>query len=238
MNSNGSLSARRPMAGVEVTNAFLRSVYTWMGAGLGITALLSWVFTYNISLRSVLLSPQGLTIGIIAMVAEVGLVFYLSFRINKLSAGAASGIFLAYSVLNGITLSFILMQYQQTSVAAAFFTATGMFGAMSIYGLFTKRDLAGMGSLLFMGLIGLLIAMVVNIFLGSSMLEIAISVAGVFIFLGLTAYDTQLLKEMGESAPQDDKLAVHRATILGALRLYLDFINLFIMLLRLIGDRR
>lgn len=235
--NNGSISARRPMTDVTVMNAFLRSVYNWMALGLGITAVLAYILTYT-SFNSLLRTPQAGTIGIIGIVVELGLVFYLSLRINKLSATAASGIFLAYSALNGFTLSFLLMAYTQSSVAQAFITAAGMFAGMSVYGLYTKKDLAGWGGFLFMALIGLLVAMLVNLFLGSTMVEMLISFAGVAIFLGLTAYDTQLLKEMGESVPHDDKLAVHRGTILGALRLYLDFINLFIMLLRLVGDRR
>jgi FtsH-binding integral membrane protein len=237
MSTNGSLSERRPLSGVAVTNAFLGSVYNWMAVGLGITAVMSFLFTYT-NLREIWTSPGGMTFAIIALVAEVGLVFYLSMRINKLSASAASGIFLVYSALNGVTMSLILLQYQETSVLQAFLTAAGMFGAMSLYGMYTKRDLSSWGNLLVMGVIGLLIAMVVNIFLGSTLLEFGISIVGVLVFMGLTAYDTQLLKEMGESVPQDDALAVRRGSIIGALRLYLDFINLFIMLLRLIGDRR
>jgi FtsH-binding integral membrane protein len=237
MNANGTLTARRPMSTVAATNAFLRSVYNWMGLGLGITALLAALFAYT-DLRALPLSPGGQSFGLVAMIAEVGLVFYLSIRIQKLSAGAATGLFLLYSALNGFTLSFILMLYDQSSVVQAFITTAGMFGAMSLYGLYTKKDLAGWGNLLFMGLIGLLIAMVVNIFLGSSLLGLGISVIGVIVFLGLTAYDTQLLKEMGESVPQDDQTAVRRGAIIGALRLYLDFINLFLMILRFVGDRR
>lgn len=237
MNANGTLTARSPVSAVATTNAFLRSVYNWMGLGLGITALLAALFAYT-DLSAIPRSPGGQTFGLVAMVAEVGLVFYLSLRIQRLSAGAATGLFLLYSALNGFTLSFILMVYDQTAVAQAFITTAGMFGVMSLYGLYTKKDLAGWGNLLFMGLIGLLIAMVVNIFLGSSQLGFAISVLGVIIFLGLTAYDTQLLKEMGLSVPYDDATAVRRGAIIGALRLYLDFINLFLMLLRLIGDRR
>ncbi|MDR1359535.1 MAG: Bax inhibitor-1/YccA family protein [Deltaproteobacteria bacterium] len=237
MNANGTLTARGPVSAVAVTNAFLRSVYNWMGLGLGITALLAALFAYT-DLRALPLSPGGQSFGFMAMIAEVALVFYLSLRIQKLSAGAATGIFLLYSALNGFTLSLILMLYSSTAVAQAFITTAGMFGAMSLYGLYTQKDLAGWGSLLFMGLIGLLIAMVVNIFLGSSLLGLGISVVGVIIFLGLTAYDTQLLKEMGRSVPYDDPAAVRRGAILGALRLYLDFINLFLMILRFVGDRR
>ncbi len=235
--NDNNMTAPRSLSRAGVTNAFLRSVYNWMGLGLGVTAVLASLLTYT-DLKYLLLTETGFIAGIVAMVVEVGLVFYLSARINKLSGAAASGIFLLYSALNGITLSFILIQYQEASVATAFITAAGMFGAMSLYGLITKRDLANWGSFLFMGLIGLIIAMVVNIFLGSSLLSLGISVIGVFIFLGLTAYDTQLLREMGESVPYDDTEAVRRGTIIGALRLYLDFINLFIMLLRLVGDRR
>jgi FtsH-binding integral membrane protein len=237
MNANGTLTARRQVSSVTVTNAFLRSVYNWMGLGLGITALLAALFAYT-DLRALPLSPGGQNFGLVAMIAEVALVFYLSLRIQKLSAGAATGIFLLYSALNGFTLSFILMLYSNTAVAQAFISTAGMFGAMSLYGLYTKKDLAGWGSLLFMGLVGLLIAMVVNIFLGSSLLGLGISLVGVIIFLGLTAYDTQLLKEMGQSVPHDDPTAVRRGAILGALRLYLDFINLFLMILRFVGDRR
>ncbi|MDR2161792.1 MAG: Bax inhibitor-1/YccA family protein [Desulfovibrio sp.] len=237
MNGDRTLSARRPVSAAAAVNSFLLSVYNWMGLGLGLTALLAMAFTYT-DLSAIPRSPEGQTIAIVAMVLEVGLVFYLSLRIQKLSAATATGVFLLYSALNGFTLSFILLGYTDASVVQAFITTAGMFGAMSLYGLFTQRDLSGWSSLLFMGLIGLLIAMVVNIFLGSSLLELGISLLGVVIFLGLTAYDTQLLREMGESVPQDDPAAVRRGAILGALRLYLDFINLFLMLLRLLGDRR
>lgn len=247
MAMNNSATLRRPISRVEVTNVFLRSVYNWMALGLALTAVISCALTYT-SLGDILFTTNargeigttaiGGYLGIGSIIAELVLVFTLSLRINKLEAGTATGIFLAYSALNGISLSFILISYQVGSVAQAFIATTGMFAAMSFYGLVTKRDLAGMGAFMFMGLIGLIIASVVNIFLGSSALEFGISLLGVGIFLGLTAYDTQLLKEMGESVPQDDAIAIRRGTILGALRLYLDFINIFIMLLRLVGDRR
>lgn len=237
MDMQGATSARRQMTGAAVLNAFLRSVYNWMAVGLGLTAVVSAALTYT-SLNALLISPQGLTVGIVCALVELGLVFYLSFRINKLSGQAATGLFVLYSLLNGVTLSFILMQYQATSVAQAFFTAAGMFAAVSAYGLFTKKDLTGLGSFMFMGLIGLVVAMVINLFLQSTMLELGISLIGVVVFIGLTAYDTQFLKEMGNSAPADDPTALRRGAIMGALKLYLDFINLFIMLLRLLGDRR
>jgi FtsH-binding integral membrane protein len=237
MAMNNSATLRRPVSRVEVTNAFLRSVYNWMALGLALTAAVSFVLTYT-SLSSILFTQQGMYLGIGSIIAELVLVFSLSLGIRKLSAQSATLMFLAYSALNGISLSFILVAYNVGSVVQAFLTTTCMFGVMSLYGLVTKRDLTAMGSLMTMGLIGLIIASVVNIFLGSGMLEFGISVIGVIIFLGLTAYDTQFLKEMGETVPQDDGTAVRRGAIIGALRLYLDFINIFIMLLRIMGDRR
>lgn len=237
MDMNNSATLRRPVSRVEVTNAFLRSVYNWMALGLGLTAVISLALTYT-TLGTFLFTPTGVYIGFGCIIAELVLVFVLSLRIQKLSAQAATNIFLAYSALNGVSLSFVLALYQVGSVAQAFLTATGMFAGMSLYGLYTKRDLSGLGGLFSMGIIGLLIAMVVNMFLGSTMLEFGISIVGVVLFLGLTAYDTQFLKEMGESVPHDDATAVRRGTIIGALKLYLDFINLFLMLLRLLGDRR
>lgn len=237
MNMNtGAL--RKPMSRVEATNAFLRSVYNWMAIGLGLTAVVSFALTYT-SYSSILASENAMTIFWGASIAEIALVFILSWSIQKLSAPVATLMFLAYSFLNGVTLSFILILFEVGSVAQAFVTATGMFAAISLYGLFTKRDLTSMGSFLFMGLVGLIIAMLVNGFIfQSTAMDLGISVIGVAIFLGLTAYDTQFLKEMGESVPHDDATAVRRGTIIGALKLYLDFINLFILLLRILGDRR
>ena len=143
--------------------------------------------------------------------------------------------FLLYSVLTGLTLSSIFIVYPIGSIANAFFSTAGMFLAMSIYGTVTKRDLTGMGNFLFMGLIGIIIASIVNIFLASSAMDFVISVCGVIIFTGLTAYDTNKLRQFGASAPLDDAVAIRRGAILGALTLYLDFINLFLMMLRLFG---
>lgn len=237
MSPNNTEVLRRPMSRVEVTNAFLRSVYNWMALGLGLTAVISFALTYT-SLNSILFHPQVRTVGMICIFVELGLVFYLSARIQKMSAFAATASFLVYSALNGFTLSFVLMAYNVGSVASAFITATGMFAAMSLYGLVTKRDLTSIGSMATMALFGLIIAMLVNMFLQSSTMSLIISGVGVLIFLALTAYDTQFLKEMGESVPRNDALAVRRGTIIGALKLYLDFINLFLMLLRLFGGSR
>lgn len=216
----------------EVTNAFMRGVYLWMASGLAITAVFAFLtMEYG---HLFLTKPVFYA----AMIAELGLVIALSAAIHKLSGFAATSMFILYSALNGITLSLILLVYTSQSVMTAFVTTAGMFGAMSLYGLVTKRDLTGMGSFMMMGLFGILIAMVVNIFMGSSTLDLGISILGVIIFLGLTAYDTQALRNMGETAPMDDALAIRRGTIIGALKLYLDFINIFLMLLRLFGDRR
>lgn len=220
----------------EVTNAFMRGVYMWMTAGLLITAFFAFASIYVAPLRNVLYSSRFVLYGL--MFAELALVLALSAGIHRLSGFAATGMFAVYSALNGMTLSVILLVYTASSVYTAFLTTAGMFAAMSLYGLVTRRDLTGMGSFMMMGLFGIMIAMIVNLFVGSSALDLGVSILGVFIFLGLTAYDTQALRHMGESAPMDDALAIRRGTILGALKLYLDFINIFLFLLRLVGDRR
>ena len=237
LNTLGTATKTR----VEVVNAFMRGVYHWMALGLIVTAVLSYMTAHTPVLLSLVMNPEtgsptllfwGLLIG------ELIMVMAIAGAINKLSAATASGLFLLYSALNGVTLSFIFLVYTQASIVSTFFICAAMFGAMSVYGLVTKKDLTSWGSFLFMGLVGVIIASVVNIFLQSSAMHFIIGIAGVLIFTGLTAYDTQQLKVMGESAPADDATAVRRGTILGALRLYLDFINLFLMLLRLFGSSR
>ena len=174
----------------------------------------------------------------ILLTAQFGMVIALSAAIHKMSAGTATGLFLLYSALTGAMLSSIFVIYPIASIANAFLVTTGTFLAMSVYGTVTKRDLTTMGNFLFMGLIGIIIAMVVNIFLKSTMMDFIISCLGVLIFTGLTAYDTQKLRRFGEAAPLDDGTAVRRGAIMGALTLYLDFINLFLMMLRLFGGNR
>ncbi len=223
-------------ARAEITNAFMRGVYVWMAVGLAVTAFCAYATLSSQAVLNFIFGNQMIFFGLI--IAELAIVFTLSAAVHKLSSFAATGMFILYSVLNGVTLSAVLLVYTSQSVFTAFLTTAGMFGAMSLYGLVTKRDLTGMGSFLMMGLFGIIIAMVVNMFLGSSTLDLGISILGVFIFLGLTAYDTQALRNMGESGPMDDALAIRRGTIIGALKLYLDFINIFLMLLRLFGDRR
>ncbi|MFH1913835.1 MAG: Bax inhibitor-1/YccA family protein [Pseudomonadota bacterium] len=238
-------SASGQMAKAEIVNAFMRGVYGWMSGGLALTAFMAFAtlnvpvlfnlaFAYNAEAGT--LSPTMLPM--IALFAAFGMVFFLSFKISTMNPSTATSLFLAFSALNGFSLAPILMAYTTASVVSTFVTTAGMFGAMSLYGMLTKKDLTSWGSLLFMGLIGIIIAMVVNIFMQSSAMAFAISVIGVIIFLGLTAYDTQKLKTMGENVPAGDTAAIRRGTILGALTLYLDFYNLFLMLLRLMGDRR
>lgn len=233
---NNTATLPRSASRVEVMNAFMRSIYNWMAMGLGLTAVISCAITYT-PLGAFFFTETGSLIGLGAMIVSFVLAMYLQIRVQKLSASAAAGLFIAYSALMGVGLSYVLIAYTPGSVASAFVAAAGMFAGMSLYGLFTKKDLTSWGSILFMGLIGIIIAMVVNIFLGSNILTMAISAIGVVIFCGLTAYDTQLFREMGENIPHNDATAVRRGVVIGALRLYLDFINLFLMLLRLMGNR-
>jgi FtsH-binding integral membrane protein len=211
---------------------FIRSVYAWMFGGLILTSLAAMWVVNSVAMQKLIF---GTPLRWVLLVAELGLVFYLSFRITKMAPATAASVFLVFSLLNGLTLSAIFFSYTHVAIYQAFFTAAGMFGAMSIYGMVTKRDLTSVGSFMFMGLIGIIICSVINIFLKSSALGFAISFIGVFVFLGLTAYDTQKLKAYATAPQLRENLAVY-----GALALYLDFINLFLMLLRLFGggDRR
>ena len=172
----------------------------------------------------------------VLILAPLGLVFFLSFRINRLEASTARALFFLYAGLLGVSLATIFMVYTHGSIARVFFISAAAFGALSLWGYTTQRDLTGMGSFLIMGLFGLIIASVVNLFLKSSGLDWALSVMGVLIFAGLTAWDTQKIKEYYD--PMDDGTVAGRKVVMGALALYLDFINLFLMLLRLMGDRR
>ena len=225
----------KAQSNVSVAGIFMGHVYRWMTIGLGVTAFTAFAVAGSPALVEAIFG--NFLIMVVLIVAQIGLVVALSAAIHKLSAGTATGIFLLYALLNGLTLSSIFIVYPIGNIANAFLTCTGMFLVMSVYGTVTKRDLTGMGSFLFMGLIGIIIASIVNIFLGSSMLDFVISCAGVIIFTGLTAYDTQKLRQFGEAAPLDDASAIRRGAILGALTLDLDFINLFLMLLRLFGNR-
>jgi len=226
-----------PQARTDASTVFLAKVFNWMAIGLGLTGLAAFLTVNSQAALQLVFGNKIVFYGLIF--GELGLVFYLSARIERISAQAATGLFVFYSILNGVTLSAILLLYTMTSIAATFFIAAGMFAAMAIYGFVTKKDLSSWGSFLFMGLIGIIIAMVVNIFLASSMMSWVISGIGVIIFTGLTAYDVQQITRMGEQGIMDGGEAVIRkGAIMGALKLYLDFINLFLMLLRLLGDRR
>lgn len=220
----------------SIASVFMRQVYQWMTAGLALTTVVAFAVAGSPAIQQAIF---GNTLVLILMVvAQFGLVIALSAAVHKMSASTATGLFLLYSAVTGATLSSIFVVYPVASIANAFLVTTGTFLAMSVYGTVTRRDLTAMGSFLFMGLVGLLIAMVVNIFLQSSMMDFIISCLGVLIFTGLTAYDTQKLRQFGENAPLDDGTAVRRGAILGALTLYLDFINLFLMMLRLFGGNR
>ncbi len=231
MNELDTTYTRPATQAVVRQNALVRQVYAWMGVGLGITAFMALVTLSSPALLNAVLGNRLVFYGL--MIGELALVFTLSGAINKLTAATATLIFVAYSALNGITLSVVALVYTADSITSTFVTTAGMFGAMSLYGYMTKRDLTSWGNFLFMGLIGVVIASVVNIFVGSSAVSWVISGIGVIVFTGLTAYDTHKIKMMAAQGTEGRKPA-----ILGALTLYLDFINLFLMLLRFTGNRR
>ncbi len=237
-----TLTARAGTAAAvdEGLRSYMLKVYNYMGIGLVVTGLVAYFgnaaavdATGNLTAWGALLYTSPL-MWVIAL-SPFAFVLALSFGINRMSAGTAQIVFWAFAAVMGLSLSSIFMVYTDASIAKVFFITAATFGAMSLWGYTTKRDLTGMGSFLFMGLIGLIIAMLVNIFLQSSMLEFAISAIGVLIFVGLTAYDTQKIKESYSASFGADVL--QKGAIMGALSLYLDFINLFMMLLRLFGNR-
>ena len=220
----------------EGLRSYMLRVYNLMGIGLAVTGIAALVTAYlaqtNPAFAQLLYaSPLRWVI----MLAPLGAVFFLSFRIENMSVSAASTTFFVYAALVGLSLSSIFLVFTGQSIVRTFFVTAASFGALSLYGYTTKRDLSGMGSFLFMGLIGLILASVVNIFLGSTALQFAVSVIGVLIFAGLTAYDTQQIKEMYYEGDASDTAG--RKAIMGALRLYLDFINMFMFLLQFLGNR-
>ncbi|MBQ7607205.1 MAG: Bax inhibitor-1/YccA family protein [Desulfovibrionaceae bacterium] len=221
---------------VSAVSAYMARVYLWMTVGLALTAITAWVVASSESLLQTIFANS--IIPIVLAVVEIGIVFAISAAIHKMSAQVATFLFALFSFINGVTLSSIFVVYSLGSIANAFLATAGTFGAMSIYGTVTKRDLSSLGSFLFMGLIGLIIASVVNLFLASQMMDFVISAIGVLIFTLYTAYDTQKLREFGSAAPLSDDQAVQRGAILGALVLYLDFVNLFLYLLRFFGASR
>jgi FtsH-binding integral membrane protein len=228
--------------------AYMVSVYNYMAMGVALTGVAAWLaYTMAggdaINPRNIMgtATPFGQmlygTVGMIVMlVATFGLVLFISFRIDKLQPATALGLFMLYAALLGVMLSSIFIAYTGTSITRVFFISAASFGALSLYGYTTKRDLSPIGAFLIMGMVGLFLAMLVNLFLQSSGLSFIISVVGVLVFAGLTAWDTQKIKEMYDV--NDDGTITSRKAIMGALTLYLDFINLFLFMLRLIGDRR
>jgi len=215
---------------------YMAQVYGWMTCGLLLTAFVSFFAANNNEVMYFITANRFVFFGLI--IAQLGLVFVLSGMVHRLSGGVATSLFMLYSALTGLTLASIFRIYTGTSIASTFFITAGMFGAMSFYGYTTKRDLSRFGSLLFMALIGIVLASLVNFWLKSPALMWAITYIGVVVFVGLTAYDTQKLKSIGESINTNDKENLRRYSIMGALTLYLDFINLFLMLLRIFGNRR
>lgn len=214
----------------------LKNVYTWMALALVITGLTAFYVANSPRIIMTLFESSGLLIGL--LLAEVALVFVLSAAINKISFPVAGILFVAYSILNGVTLSSILLVYTFESVASTFFITAGTFGAMALYGHFTNKDLSKWGSILLMALIGIIIASIVNIFLKSSGLAMIIPYVGVLIFVGLTAYDTQKIKNMISVYGDEVNDTSMKVALIGSLELYLDFINLFIYLLRILGKSR
>jgi uncharacterized protein len=226
--------------------AYMLRVYNYMTAAVALSGIVAW-FTYNAAVvtdaagRITSLTPFGQAVlggpmMIVLLLATLGLVFFISFRIQSLQFTTALGLFMLYAALLGVTLAPIFLVYTGASVTRVFFISAASFGALSLYGYTTQRDLSPVGSFMIMGLFGIIIASLVNLFLKSSGLDFAISVIGVVVFAGLTAWDTQRIKEMYDV--NDDGTVSGRKAVMGALSLYLDFINLFLMLLRLMGDRR
>lgn len=224
--------------------AYMLRVYNYMAIGVGLTGVSAWI-VFQMAVTQVggqmALTPFGQTLfqtGFywVLLLAPLGLVFFLSFRIQHLAPATAQALFFFYAILLGVSLAPIFLMYTNASIARVFFISAASFGALSLYGYTTQRDLSPFGSFLIMGLFGIIIASLVNIFLASNALQFVISVVGVLVFAGLTAWDTQRIKEM--YSVNDDGTVASRKAIMGALTLYLDFINLFLMLLRLFGDRR
>jgi len=230
------ISVPKPTAEVLV-NDYVRSVYNWMCIGLALTGFVAFYVSTNESILGLVFSNSLVFFGLI--LAELALVFAIVGRVNRMSATTATALFVIYSTLNGVVLSFIFLAYTRASIFSTFFICAATFLACSIYGWITKRDLTSLGGFLFMGLIGIIIASVVNWFIRSSAMSMIVSYIGVFVFVGLTAYDTQRIKNMARAQPAGlDGAVIRKGAILGALSLYLDFINLFLMLLRIFGQSR
>ena len=233
---NNTANTQNTVVSETAFSKLMRKVYAWMCAGLLMTALTAMGVAKNAELFTMLMTNKLLFWGI--MIAEIALVIYLSARIMRMSFFSASLCFAAYSILNGVTMSFIFMAYTTESIAQTFLITAGTFGAMSLVGFFIKKDLSGLGRMLIMLLIGLIIASVINIFLASSTMAVILNYLGVIIFVGLTAYDTQKIKQMLQySSYYGISEQTQKMALLGSLTLYLDFINMFLYLLRIFGNR-
>ena len=233
---NNTANTQNTVVSETAFSKLMRNVYAWMCAGLLMTALTAMGVAKNAELFTMLMTNKLLFWGI--MIAEIALVIYLSARIMRMSFFTASLCFAAYSILNGVTMSFIFMAYTTESIAQTFLISAGTFGAMSLVGFFIKKDLSGLGRMLIMLLIGLIIASVINIFLASSTMAVILNYLGVIIFVGLTAYDTQKIKQMLQySSYYGISEQTQKMALLGSLTLYLDFINMFLYLLRIFGNR-
>lgn len=231
-----SVPMRETQTQVRV-NSFIQGVYNWMALGLGLTGLVAFFVANSPTLLQLIFGNKLIFFGLI--IGELALVFTISARVHKMEASTATKLFILYAALNGATLAVVFLAYTASSIASTFLICAATFGACSIYGMTTKRDLTSLGGFLFMGLIGIIIASVVNIFIGSSAVSMIVSYIGVFIFIGLTAYDTQRLKTMALTQPEGlDADVIRKGSILGALSLYLDFINMFLFMLYIFGGSR
>lgn len=238
--TNNQIDYTQRQGSVSVSSTFMSGVFTWMTLALSVTALVSWMFASNASLMGLLVNPEtgGMSmLGWIVMLAPLGLVLLMGMGFQRLSASSMIIVFMVYSILMGMSLSFIFMLYTLPSIAKTFVITAGMFGAMAVLGYTTKTDLTKFGRIMYMGLIGIIIASIVNFFTKSAAMDYVISFIGVIVFTGLTAYDVQKLKRIGAGVVTDSEMG-RKVTIFGALTLYLDFINLFLFLLRFFGNRR
>jgi FtsH-binding integral membrane protein len=234
-NSRQPGTLARSAAGSEAL--FFQKIYSWMFAGLAVTALASYFLAHSSAFITFLVNNRWALYA--GLFAQLGMVLYLSARVQHMSPSSAKGLFLAYSALTGACFSVLLLVYPSTAFIKAFVCTAGIYGSLALYGLVTKRSLQAWGSFLFMGLVGLIIAMLINWFTRSPMMDLAICVIGVFIFAGLTAYDHQKLRVIHATALSGaDEDQVGRVVVMGALTLYLDFINIFLFLLRLFGSSR
>lgn len=226
----------RNYAAKAAQSALFRSVYLWMTLALAITGFTAMYIAKSYTFLEMIAQNSMMFWGL--LIAEIGLVMYLSARIQRISFTTATLLFIAYSIVNGLTLSILFMVYTMSSIATTFFITAGTFGAMALFGYITKKDLTRIGSLCGMAVIGLIISMIVNMFLHNSMMDMVISGIGVLVFVGLTAYDSQKIKQMLTGNDIEINETTQKIALMGALTLYLDFINLFIYLLRLFGDRK